>query len=241
MRTGVIAALVLVAGLAAAPAALACHPCVIGEPCPPHAGCGGSLLEWRLAVVFTAGSGDDATRWTLFGRPSRIQPLSPLPGLFVRGSIRCQGPACVGRRGRFEGRLDSLNGFALGSRFRNGARCEFVHDLEADRYRCDGADFQFSVIGSATIDEYVAPPPPGPVVPQEVTSRQAHAALILRGYDTLIDQYIDAIADPVDRKLTRNEYEQSAVFERHRPLVLEIGAALSLDLDELFIYAASLP
>ena len=34
-----------------------------------------------------------------------------------------------------------------------------------DRYRCDGADFQFSVIGDATIEDYVAPPAPPVVVP----------------------------------------------------------------------------
>lgn len=79
-----------------------------------------------------------------------------------------------------------------------------------------------------------------PVVPQSVTSRQAHAALIKRGHDISIDAYINAIADPVDRKLTRNEYEQSTVFARHRPLVLTIGAELGLDLDELFIYASTL-
>lgn len=79
-----------------------------------------------------------------------------------------------------------------------------------------------------------------PQVPQEVTSRQAHEALIRRGHDVAIEGYINAIVDPMVRKLTRNEYEQSAVFERHRPLVLTIGAALNLDLDELFIFASTL-
>lgn len=78
------------------------------------------------------------------------------------------------------------------------------------------------------------------VVPEQVTSRQAHAAIIMRGHDTAINAYINAITDPVERNLTRNEYERSTVFERNRPLVLTIGAALSLDLDELFIFAATL-
>lgn len=77
-------------------------------------------------------------------------------------------------------------------------------------------------------------------VPIQVTSRQAHAALIKRGLDVPINAYIDAIADPIERKLTRNEFERAADFERNWPLVMDIGAALDLDLDELFIFAATL-
>lgn len=78
------------------------------------------------------------------------------------------------------------------------------------------------------------------VVPQEITSRQAHAALIKRGLDVSIDAYIDAIPDPVQKKLVRNEYVQSKTWERHWPLVIQIGAALGLDLDELFVFASTL-
>lgn len=79
-----------------------------------------------------------------------------------------------------------------------------------------------------------------PVVPQKVTSRQAHAALIHRGYDVLIDAYIAAISDPVRQKLVRNDYTRSQDFERNWPLTIEIGTALGIDLDELFIFADTL-
>lgn len=79
-----------------------------------------------------------------------------------------------------------------------------------------------------------------PVVPQIVTRRQALQALILRGVDDDVDAALSTISDPIQRKLARVEFDASTVFERHRPLVVSIGAALSLDLDELFTFAATL-
>ena len=35
-------------------------------------------------------------------------------------------------------------------------------EKSADRWVCDGAEYQFSVIGDATVGEYVAPPPAPP-------------------------------------------------------------------------------
>jgi len=54
---------------------------------------------------------------------------------------------------------------------------------------------------------------------------------------------IDAIPDPVQRRMAQIEWEDSLEFVRTRPLVIQIGAALGLDeaaLDQLFITAASL-
>lgn len=95
--------------------------------------------------------------------------------------------------------------------------------------------------GDAWDGEKVIPAePPSLPVPQRITRRQAIQALILRGHDEQVDAYIDAIADPIQRKLVRAEYNDAQDFERQRPLVIEIGAALGLDLDELFTFAASL-
>lgn len=79
-----------------------------------------------------------------------------------------------------------------------------------------------------------------PIIPQTVTRRQALQALIWRGHDDDVDAALAAIPDPIQRKLARAEFDASQVFERQRPLVLSIGAALGLDLDDLFSFAAGL-
>lgn len=87
-----------------------------------------------------------------------------------------------------------------------------------------------------------APPPvePAAMVPQQVTRRQALQALLLAGALDNVQPLIDAIADPLQRRLAQIEYDESQVFERTRPLVVSIGGALGLDLDALFTTAATL-
>lgn len=78
------------------------------------------------------------------------------------------------------------------------------------------------------------------MVPQQVTRRQALQALLLAGALDNVQPLIDAIADPLQRRLAQIEYDESQVFERTRPLVVSIGGALGLDLDALFTTAATL-
>lgn len=82
-----------------------------------------------------------------------------------------------------------------------------------------------------------------PPVPASVTRRQARQALLLRGMLENVPAAIQNIADETQRGLAQIEWEDSQTFERHRPLVIEIGAAIGLDdagLDALFIEAARL-
>jgi hypothetical protein len=91
-------------------------------------------------------------------------------------------------------------------------------------------------------------PPASPPVPVSVTRRQARQALLLAG---LLDEVPAAIAQLDDgtpegkqqMRLAQIEWEDSLEFERARPLVVEIGAAIGLDeaaLDALFLTAAGL-
>jgi hypothetical protein len=89
------------------------------------------------------------------------------------------------------------------------------------------------------------PVPPAPVgsVPYEVTRRQARQALILAGKFDLVQPAINAIADPVQRKLMQSEWDDSQVFVRTRPALVSMGHAIGLDdagLDALFIAASKL-
>lgn len=80
-------------------------------------------------------------------------------------------------------------------------------------------------------------------VPQEVTRRQGLHALFKKHRLTeqmVADKIIEMITDPDEQYLALTEFKTSQTFERNRPLVLVMGAALGLDLDELFIYAATL-
>lgn len=85
--------------------------------------------------------------------------------------------------------------------------------------------------------------PPGPIVPDRVTRRQALQALLLAGVLDNVQPAIDAIPDPIQRRMAQIEWDESQVFERRRPLLVTLGAALGLDsagLDQLFIQAGAL-
>ena len=92
--------------------------------------------------------------------------------------------------------------------------------------------------------EALAERPPAPaapvIVPQKVTRRQGRQALLLAGKLDQVPLAIGAIEDETERRLAQIEWEDAQDFERHRPLVVEMGAALGLDLDALFIQAATL-
>lgn len=80
-------------------------------------------------------------------------------------------------------------------------------------------------------------------VPESVTSRQGMEQLIRSGLDEQVDDAINAITDPVDRKLARNWLDKASIWERNNPQLLAIGNALGLstqDVDSLFIQAATL-
>lgn len=81
-----------------------------------------------------------------------------------------------------------------------------------------------------------------PVIPQQVTMRQARLALLSAGKLGLIDSAIESLASPT-REAARIEWDYSSAVMRDRPLVALIGQALGLDnaaLDQLFITAAKL-
>jgi hypothetical protein len=83
-----------------------------------------------------------------------------------------------------------------------------------------------------------------PRVPDFVTRRQARQALRIAGKFGLVQPAIDAIPDALQRGLMQDEWDDSQVFERYRPALLQMAAAIGLtsgDLDDLFILADSLP
>ena len=83
-------------------------------------------------------------------------------------------------------------------------------------------------------------PPSAPQVPAKVTRRQVRQALLLAGLLDKVQPAIDAIPDPQQRQLAQIEWDDSQDFERHRPLLIQLGYALGLDdagLDAIFIQA----
>ena len=86
---------------------------------------------------------------------------------------------------------------------------------------------------------------PAPVVPvpEQVTRRQAKAALLLAGLLDSVQPAIDAIPDATQRALAQLEWDESLHFERSRPILIALATALGLDsddLDDLFRTAAGL-
>lgn len=80
-------------------------------------------------------------------------------------------------------------------------------------------------------------------VPRTVTRRQARQALLLRGKLALVQPAIDAITDATQRGLMQIEWDDSLAFDRDRPSLIAIGAAVGYDsagLDDIFIFANTL-
>ena len=83
-------------------------------------------------------------------------------------------------------------------------------------------------------------PPSALQVPAKVARRQARQALLLAGLLDRVQPAIDAIEDLQQRQLAQIEWDDSQDFERHRPLLIQLGYALGLDdagLDAIFIQA----
>ncbi len=98
-------------------------------------------------------------------------------------------------------------------------------------------------IGDSLVEgEFVSPEPPVPPVPERVTRRQALSALLISGVTVaMIEAAIAGSGmNALQQGLALIELHESLEFERDRPLVISIGAAMSLDLDELFTLAGSL-
>ena len=94
----------------------------------------------------------------------------------------------------------------------------------------------------ATEAESAAMLPCSPLVPLEVTMRQARLALLDSGLLDQVEPAIEALHG-AERETARIEWNYSSTVVRSRPLVGMLGAALGLDdeaLDQLFITAAGL-
>lgn len=80
-------------------------------------------------------------------------------------------------------------------------------------------------------------------VPASVTMRQAREALIRRGLLGAVESHLTGMAG-IEGEIARNEWAHSQVVERGRPLTLAmaqvLGMALPEELDELFVFAATL-
>jgi hypothetical protein len=118
------------------------------------------------------------------------------------------------------------------------------------QFTLDGVEWTVPSLGSPThiggklrefvesggvIEPYVAPPPP---LPTQVTPRQARLALNAAGLLASTEALINA-ADPA----TKITWEYATVFERHNPLIVNLGAQLNLtdeQIDNLFLAASQL-
>jgi hypothetical protein len=115
----------------------------------------------------------------------------------------------------------------------------------ADRYIVDaGAEVAFTAIGGEGVvaqwqgplpaAEQIVPPPP-----ERVTMAQARKALILRGHMGAVKAAF-AQMQGVERELAETEWEYQINVRRDNPLVVSLGRALGLDIDDLFRFAATL-
>lgn len=116
-------------------------------------------------------------------------------------------------------------------------------EILEDRYRADGTDYPFAVIGRGdivdadTIQWPPAPTPPVPV-PQTVTMRQASLTLLEAG---LLDD-VEALVATLPRAY-QIEWERASTVERTNPLVEIVRQQKGMttrQIDDLFVAAATL-
>lgn len=85
-------------------------------------------------------------------------------------------------------------------------------------------------------------PPPAPLVPAEVTMRQARLALLGAGKLAQVDAAIDSLPEP-QRSAARIEWEYSNAVLRASPFVASLAPALQMtpaQIDALFVAASKL-
>lgn len=115
-------------------------------------------------------------------------------------------------------------------------------DTLIDRYKCDGADLPFTVVGEGVVDEWTGPlpvPAPAPMpVPQSISPRQIRQALTLAGLRAGVESAVAAGGQDI-----KDWWEFSTAFERTNPQVIGMAAALGVTdaaLDDLWKLGATL-
>lgn len=114
-----------------------------------------------------------------------------------------------------------------------------------DRYRCDGADLPFTVVGEGVVSDVEPgdfPPKDTPIaafVPTRVSMRKAELQLL---EDGLLDD-IEALIETLPRA-AQIEWRRATEVDRNHPLVevVRVQKGLTVEqIDELFIKAAARP
>lgn len=99
------------------------------------------------------------------------------------------------------------------------------------------------VAGKDGRPELQDPPTPAPIVPEQVTMRQARLALLTAGYLDRVQEAFANIPDERVKKAAMIEWEYAGHVERASPFTTQMAALLGLsstDLDALFMAAAKL-
>ena len=129
---------------------LACHPCVAGELCLPHGGCGGGI---RGAFRFTVLAYQSRPDRPIMSLMVRVFPTRASRSLLLRGRVTCcPRRPCPGRRGvltlrRIEGGVDQIT-----ASFRNGGRCDFTLASSVEgSYECRDRAERLTLAGSFLI------------------------------------------------------------------------------------------
>jgi len=88
-----------------------------------------------------------------------------------------------------------------------------------------------------------APPAPQIPIPSSVTRKQARKALAIAGIFDAVQPAIDAIADPLQRRLVQIDWDDAASYERTDSTLLTLASGLGQGdaaLDALFLAASGL-
>jgi hypothetical protein len=111
-----------------------------------------------------------------------------------------------------------------------------------DREAHGRAIFDAALAGNfGPIAEYVPPPPPEPVIPQQVTRAQGKVVLIQMGLWQSVLDFVAAIPDPTQKAIAEVALNDTQYWQRSSPFLNEAATALGItqeQMDDLFIAAS---
>ena len=119
--------------------------------------------------------------------------------------------------------------------------CELLGALDTPYTKIPPLEFKegFKCVWKVDKWEYEELPP---VVPTEITMRQCKSLLIMRGLDERVEDFLNAIPDPIAKKLAFASWNGHSVL-RTDPLVNTLKAFLELtedQVDEMFVEASKI-
>jgi hypothetical protein len=117
----------------------------------------------------------------------------------------------------------------------------FAYETETEREQWGAPELVEMTQGE--VEAHLNPPPPLPVVPEQVSRVQGKSVLITEGLWSDVLDFVEAMTDPTDKALAEVALNDTTYWRRDSPTMQAIATALGItseQLDDLFIRASKI-